>query len=233
MDDRGSLALRAGQDNVHKVTRPRHRLDLFKIIYHHGCWLSWDVCNGRKSEGRVGIHALFWRSSSPVCLVCGGWTRRAWRRKIQPQATVPYSAAKHTSPVRYDAVVVMVVASCEREAYMVLSNSHWWLPLRRPYRIQPPLTHTLIQAHARLSLAICSRRSLADSIHCDSGACVCALPLMTNHSFSFVCLAHSLTSSSTSINITRQKQQQRQRKALLERPGLGKGPGQGGRQPPI
>jgi len=66
MDDRGSLALRASQDNIHKVTCPGHRLDLLEIIDHHGCWLSWDVCKVRKSEGRVGIHALFFCVRRPL-----------------------------------------------------------------------------------------------------------------------------------------------------------------------
>ena len=77
MDDRGSLALRAGQDNVHKVARRRHGLDLLEIVHHHGCWLSSvRVYKGRqvgRKEGRVGIYPVCVRRL--LCRVCGGGQR--------------------------------------------------------------------------------------------------------------------------------------------------------------
>lgn len=72
MDDRGSLALRAGQDDVHKVARRGHGLDLLEIVHHHGCWLAGASVNiGVKKEGRKGWVSCFVRSS-PLSLRVAG-----------------------------------------------------------------------------------------------------------------------------------------------------------------
>ena len=115
MDDRGSLALRAGQDNVHKVARRRHGLDLLEIIHHHGCWLSSvRVYKGRQVGERKGwyIYISSVSSSPPLSRRrVWWWARRPWRRRNKPPAPAPSPAANEAPPVCYDAVVVVAVES--------------------------------------------------------------------------------------------------------------------------